>query len=91
MTPERPGMSVKLHVVTDTSGKIVGICRTPPTSRVETEPYVTIAPASPGHRLHEVEIPSEVLEISSPNDLAAAVARYLNRPRPEKPARRQVS
>jgi len=78
-------MGVKLLVVTGKSGKIVGICRTPPPSGVETGPSVRIAPASPGHRLHEVEVPSEVMEIASPKDLAAAVARYLGRPRPEKP------
>ncbi len=88
MTPEEYGMGVKLLVVTGKSGKIVGICRTPPPAGVETGPYVRIAPASPGHQLHEVEVPSEVMEISSPKDLVAAVGRYLGRSRPGKTGRR---
>ncbi|PYM13072.1 MAG: hypothetical protein DMD81_22215 [Candidatus Rokuibacteriota bacterium] len=70
-------MGITLLVVTGKSGEIVGICQAPPSSGVEAGPYVTIAPASPEYRLHELEVPPEVMEITSPAELARAVARYL--------------
>jgi hypothetical protein len=81
-------MGIKLLVVTGRAGKIVGICRKPSAGGVEAEPSVTIAPASPEHRLHEIEVPAAVLEIGSPAELAAAVARYMGRPGSKKAERR---
>ncbi len=72
-------MRTKLLVLTTKSGEIVGICPAPPSGVAAAGPFVTITPASSEHRLHEIDVPQKVMELASPKELAAAVAKYLPR------------
>ena len=70
-------MKTTMLVIVDKHGKLVAACPKPsPTAR---GPVARIAPASPEHALHELQVPAELLRLQTFKELHAAIQPFLPR------------
>jgi len=65
---------VKLTVITDSNGKVIG---TAPQDTAQDQPVVRLV-AGAGQKAHEIELPADLTEMESAEDLHAALERHLS-------------
>jgi hypothetical protein len=71
---------VKAFVITNPEGKVVGHVRVQESKSKDTPtPGAPVAP--PGHKVHEIELPSELHGIKDARELHKALERHLNQAR----------
>jgi hypothetical protein len=71
---------MKITVVTGRGGKVLATIRQPKAD-LKDGPRFGFIPREPGHKVHEIELPSHMEEMQSPEELHRALKEHLAKAR----------